>query len=100
MKYRQFRWLLALLLTAFIAVQMVGQTIVTGDIAGTVTDPSGAAVSGATVTLKSVGEGTTQTTTTNSTGAYRFALLKPGEYKLTVGQKGFKSTAQTVQVAI
>jgi hypothetical protein len=100
MKYRGFRWLLALLLTAFFAVQMVGQTIVTGDIAGTVTDPSGAVVSGATVTLKSVGEGTTQTTTTNSTGAYRFALLKPGEYKLTVSQKGFKSTAQTIQVAI
>jgi Carboxypeptidase regulatory-like domain len=101
MKYRRFRWLLAtLLMTAFFAVEMVGQTTVTGDLAGTVTDPSGAVVSGATVTLKSVGEGTTQTTTTNSTGGYRFALLKPGEYKLTVAQKGFKSTAQTVQVAI
>ena len=99
MDYR-FKWLLALLLTALLAVQMVGQSVVSGDVTGTVTDPSGAVVSGATVTLKSVTEGTTQTTTTNATGAYRFALLKPGEYKLTVGQKGFKSIAQTVQVAV
>src|SRR5512133_2927555 len=100
MKYRRFRWLLAMLLTAFFAVQLVGQTIVTGDVNGTVTDPSGAVVSGATVTLKSVTEGTTVTTTTNSTGGYRFALLKPSDYKLTISQKGFKSVAQTVTVAL
>src|SRR5947209_7609943 len=101
MEYRRFRWLLAtLLLTALFAVQMLGQTIVTGDVTGTVTDPSGAVVSGATVTLKNADSGTTQTTTTNQTGAFRFALLKPGEYKLAISQKGFKSTSQTVQVAI
>jgi Carboxypeptidase regulatory-like domain len=101
MEYRRFRWFLAtLLLTALFAVQMLGQTIVTGDVTGTVTDPSGAVVSGATVTLKSADSGTTQTTTTNQTGAFRFALLKPGEYKLAISQKGFKSVSQTVQIAI
>jgi Carboxypeptidase regulatory-like domain len=99
MDYR-FRWLLALLLTALFAVQMVGQSIVTGDVAGTVTDPSGAVVSGAEVTLKSVTEGTTVTTTTNSTGGYRFALLKPSDYKLSISQKGFKSLSQNVAVAL
>jgi hypothetical protein len=99
MDYR-FKWLLALLLTALLASFAVGQSVVTGDIAGTVTDPSGAVVSGAEVTLKSVTEGTTVTTTTNSTGGFRFALLKPSEYKLTIGQKGFKSVSQTVTVAL
>ena len=96
----RLKWLSVLLLTALFAVQMAGQTIVTGDISGTVTDPSSAVVLGAEVTLKSMSEGTTVTTTTNATGGFRFALLKPSEYKLTIAQKGFKSVAQTVQVAI
>jgi Carboxypeptidase regulatory-like domain len=99
MDYR-FKLLLALLLTTLFAVHMVGQTIVTGDVAGTVTDPSGAVVTGAEVTLKSVTEGTTVTTTTNATGGFRFALLKPSEYKLTISQKAFKSLSQTVTVAL
>jgi Carboxypeptidase regulatory-like domain len=101
MKFRRFTVPLAtLVLTSLFAIQGVGQTIVTGDIAGTVTDPSGAVVLGAEVTLKSATEGTTVTTTTNATGGFRFALLKPSEYKLTIAQKGFKSVTQTVQVAV
>ena len=95
-----FKCLVALFLTALFAVQMVGQSIVTGDLAGTVTDPSGAVVSSAEVTLKSPTEGTTLTTTTNAIGGFRFALLKPGEYKVSISEKGFKSVAQKVQVAL
>jgi len=101
MKYSRFRWLLATLLTtALFATFGLAQSVVTGDLAGTVTDPSGAVVSGATVTLKSADSGFSQTAQTSSTGAYRFVLLKPGDYRLTVTQKGFKSSAQTVHVAI
>jgi hypothetical protein len=101
MKYRRFRWLLAtLLMTALFATFGLAQSVVTGDLAGTVTDPSGAVVSGATVTLKSADSGFSQTAQTSSTGAYRFVLLKTGDYRLTVTQKGFKSSAQTVHVAI
>ncbi|HXM20434.1 MAG TPA: carboxypeptidase regulatory-like domain-containing protein [Terriglobales bacterium] len=97
----RFAWLLAVLvLIGTLAVQMVGQSILTGDIAGTVTDPSGAVVSGATVSAKSATTDVTQSTTTNSTGAFRLPLLKPGTYRLTITQTGFRSASQTLDVAI
>jgi Carboxypeptidase regulatory-like domain len=92
--------LLILAVFAMAVPVVMAQSTTTGDITGTITDPSGAVVSGADVTLKSATEGTTTKTTTNQTGAYRFPLLKPGEYKLTISQKGFKSVSQTVPVAL
>src|SRR5438270_6237938 len=65
------------------------QSIVSGDVTGTVSDPSGAVVPGATVTLKNADNGSSQTATTNNAGVYRFALLKPGRYTITVNQAGF-----------
>lgn len=76
------------------------QTIVTGAIAGTVQDPSGAVIAGATVNLKSVETGATQTTTAGSNGQFRFTLLKPGNYQLEASQSGFKTTRQTVLVNV
>ncbi len=77
-----------------------GQSLVTGDIAGTVSDPSHAVVPNAPVALKNNDTGAAQNTTTNSTGFYRFTLLKPGNYTVTVSQSGFATTQQptTVQV--
>jgi hypothetical protein len=69
------KWLSLLLLTAFLAVQALGQSIVTGDAVGTVTDPSGAVVSGASVNLISKDTGAAQTVTTAANGFYRFPLL-------------------------
>src|SRR5690349_7712005 len=77
-----------------------GQTVVTGDITGTVVDQSGAVVSGATVNLVSIDSGSKQTTTTSNFGGYRFALLKPGEYTVNVSEKGFRSVSVKVPVAI
>ncbi|HWY57446.1 MAG TPA: carboxypeptidase regulatory-like domain-containing protein [Terriglobales bacterium] len=97
----RFTWLLAVLaLTGTLAVQMVGQSSVTGDIAGTVTDPSGAVVSGAKVSAKSTTTDVTQTTTTNAGGSFRLPLLKPGTYRLTVTQNGFRTASETVEVAV
>ncbi len=86
--------LLALSAAAF------AQSIVTGDLTGTVSDPSGAVVSGATVTLKSADTSSTQSTATSPSGVYRFVLLKPGAYKLSVSQKGFKGVSESVEVAV
>ena len=78
----------------------LAQTIVTGALSGTVLDPSGASVAGATLTLKSVETGAEQTTTSNNNGFYQFPLLKPGTYTLTTTQSGFKPIAQNVQVTL
>src|SRR5215472_11349629 len=52
----------------------------TGQIAGTIFDPSGAAIPNATVTVKSVETGATRTTTTSESGAYIVTNLLPGTY--------------------
>src|SRR5215469_4751080 len=94
------KWLSLCLLTAFLAVQAMGQSIVTGDAVGTVTDPSGAVVSGATINLVSKDTGAAQTVTSGANGFYRFPLLKPGQYEMTVKQTGFKSVSQTILVSV
>jgi hypothetical protein len=76
------------------------QSLTSGDIAGTVTDPSGAALPSATVTLKNNDTGATQTTTSSSTGAYRFSLLNPGNYSVSASAQGFQGTQQSVSVAV
>jgi hypothetical protein len=62
---------------------------VTASITGTVTDPSGAAVSAATVTATSVERGITYTATTNDSGLYRLSPLPVGTYDLKVEKTGF-----------
>lgn len=76
------------------------QSMIAGDIAGTVLDPSGAAVAGATVKATSKESGAVSTAVTSSTGAYRFSLLKPGAYTLTASAPGFKASSTTVIVGI
>jgi len=78
----------------------MAQNIVTGGISGTVTDPSGAVLANAKVNLKSNSTGETQTTNTSSTGLYNFPLLKPGSYTVSIGQTGFRSVSETVEVQL
>ncbi|HYY56607.1 MAG TPA: carboxypeptidase-like regulatory domain-containing protein, partial [Pyrinomonadaceae bacterium] len=59
---------------------------------GTVTDPNGAVVSGATVTLTNNETGKSQQVTTSEEGFYRFSSLAPGLYTLTGEQAGFSKT--------
>lgn len=93
-------FVLALLVAGVFVLQTAAQTVVSGDITGTVTDPSDAVVSGATVTATNVAEDTAQSTTSNSAGLYRFPFAKPGTYKLTVSFKGFKGITQTIAVGV
>ncbi len=68
---------------------------VTASISGTVKDPSGAAIAGATVTATNTGTGIVQTLTTNGQGFYSFQSLPLGTYTIDVQQKGFKTYRQT-----
>ncbi|HEX3559583.1 MAG TPA: carboxypeptidase regulatory-like domain-containing protein [Pyrinomonadaceae bacterium] len=68
-------------------------------IQGTVSDPNGAVVPEATVTLKDNGTGKTQQVTASTEGFYRFSELAPGTYTLTIEKAGFKkSTLENVVV--
>lgn len=64
-----------------------------GTILGTVTDSSGAAIGGATVTIKNVDTGLTRTVTTSDDGSYSVPELPIGNYHVTVEKSGFKTGA-------
>src|SRR5215469_2676623 len=68
---------------------------VQGVITGTVTDPTGAVVPNATVTITNVGTNISQSTTTGSDGAYRFPLVPPGTYTLQVKATNFAEVRAT-----
>src|SRR5262252_1125198 len=96
-------WLTLLLLALLVtwqAIPAAAQSLTSGDAAGTITDPSGAVVPDATVTLKSNDTGATQTRTTNAQGAYRFSLLAPGTYTVSVTASGFQATQKQVTVTV
>ena len=98
---RFFAAVFALLVVLSLGSTKVGaQTTTTGDIAGVVTDPSGATVPGAKVSLKDETKGNTQESTTNKDGVYHFYLLSPGPYTLTVSATGFQSFSRHSNVAV
>lgn len=74
------------------------QTAISGDVSGAITDPTGALVAGAKVTLVSSDKGASQTVTTNASGTFRISLLKPGLYNVTVSHEGFDTVKSTVNV--
>ena len=89
-----------LVVAAVMAPSLMAQSLVSGDLTGTVTDPSGAVLSGATVMLKSDATGQTRTTTTGSNGNYRFSLLAPGNYTVSVNMQGFSKSETKASVNI
>jgi hypothetical protein len=65
-----------------------------GSIVGAVTDPSGAAVPGARVTLTNTGTGETKSAEADAAGNYQFLNLIPGTYKADLERSGFKRFTQ------
>ena len=65
-----------------------------GSISGTITDPSGAVIPQASITLLNNANGLTQHTVTNAAGSYTFVSLNPGQYQVTASKTGFESVAQ------
>ena len=72
----------------------------TGQVTGKVTDPNGAIVPNATITLKSVGTGAERTTTADSSGVYTITNIQPGIYDLTAQTTGFAPATQRVQITV
>jgi Carboxypeptidase regulatory-like domain len=83
----------ALLILGSCAWQGVrAQTVTTGVVVGTVTDPSGAAVGDAEVALKNKGTNAQVVQKTNAAGQYTFVNVAPGDYQISVQKTGFRTT--------
>ncbi len=89
---------LALLAVLMLPGTLKAQSLISGNIAGTVTDATGAAVPNATVTVTSKASGAIQSAVSNGTGGYHVPLLEPGDYTLAVTAPGFQQTSTTVAV--
>src|SRR5579872_2593188 len=76
------------------AVSLSAQTF-RGTILGTVTDPTGAVVAGAKVTVKNTGTGLERTTETSADGSYSVPELPIGTYTVTITQAGFQTSITT-----
>src|SRR5438552_3079920 len=83
------------LLLLFLSAPPLQAQVDTGSILGTITDASGAAISGAKVTLTNEGTGAALSTTTGADGVYKFTPLKVGSYKVTASYQGFQTITQT-----
>jgi hypothetical protein len=98
---RVHRWqkrLLAVFTCALVALAVPAAAAAQGTtsrITGTVTDSSGAAIPGATVTLKNEGTDVTFTTVTNNTGVYAFDSVQTGRYTITIELQGFRRFVTT-----
>jgi hypothetical protein len=99
-RHMLFAFLFALAVCIFASTLTFAQSFTTGEISGTVTDPSGAVLPNVTVTLKSLEKGNTQTGTTNAQGAYRFSLLSIGAYTVSAEATGFKTSSVTQAVSV
>lgn len=86
--------LLFLLLLTVFSKRLEAQSDLSS-ISGTITDPSGALVSGANVTLRGESTGATHGTTTNQSGFYTIPGLAPGKYTITVDAYGFQKLVST-----
>jgi hypothetical protein len=96
MKVRWFAvWFVRLLLLLLVTAGSTWAQY-TANIQGTVSDPSGAAVANAKVSLENLANHVSATTTTDGEGGYRFLSLAPGSYEISVEASGFSISKTTV----
>lgn len=100
-----FHFALIFLIAALITISVNGrsayaQNAVTGALTGIVTDPSGAVVPGATVTITNIGTQEQRVVTTNAQGRYTAPLLKPAQYVAVAQGGGLSSNKVTATVLV
>jgi hypothetical protein len=81
-------------------VKTNAQTATTGELAGVVTDATGGVVPSLTVDLKNPATGYARETTTNDEGLYRFSLLPPGQYQVSLTPENFQPVLLTASVGV
>ena len=91
---------LAILALSTATVLWAQSTISTGSIQGTVTDPNGAVVPNAPITITNKATGTSVKTNSTSSGTYSSGALRPGVYDVKVEDKGFRTEVLTLTVQV
>ena len=98
---RAYTVALRLLISALVCRSYAeGQSLATGRVAGTVTDPTSLVVANAAVVLLNLDTGQTQSDTTNVEGIYTFAQVKPGRYQVAVTKSSFAKMVRTISVGV
>ena len=100
MKRLTYLLLVAIFLLSLGSGNAFAQATASGTIQGTVTDKSGAVVSGAQVVAKSKTTDTTRETISNESGYYRFELLPVSTYTVTITKAGFATVSETIEILI
>ena len=95
MKLRHF---FSLVFTLALQLSITAQN--TGTLNGKVSDPAGAVVAGAQVTLKNDSDANVQTGTTTETGLFTFKALASGIYTLSIAKNGFTTSQQKVTIVV
>ncbi len=96
-RYIRYVLSLAVLLSS---AQLFAQATASATVEGTVYDKSQAVVADAQVVITSKANGTARTTTTNSSGTYRFDLLSAGAYTVKVSKQGFAGLTENVDLLV
>src|SRR5262249_11612088 len=97
-RHSLFRGAIVSASSAFLLLLLVGVVAAqqgTSSVRGTVTDPQGKVVAGATVTLINPTTSVSRNATTNDTGVYSFDLVAVGDYRVEVEAQGFKKAILT-----
>jgi hypothetical protein len=106
---QRYRWQMQVLIVGLVSALSLGMfsatgraqaTTATGSIQGVVTDPSGAVVAGAKITILNKDTGQTIHLTTTSAGVYNSGPLLPGSYTVRVEAQGFKTAELTLAVRV
>jgi outer membrane receptor protein involved in Fe transport len=100
MNLRRYLVLFAAIAIVVAATGSLAFAQTTGDITGTVTDSSGAALPGVTCTATSPSLQGSRTSVTNNSGSYRLSTLAPGTYKVSCGLAGFATAEKTAIVTL
>lgn len=93
-------YITSVLALVLLSAVLLSAQIITGEITGTVTDPSGAALPKATVTATCKATNTSHTAMTSDSGSYVLTNLPPCSYSLSVSAQGFKTTLSSADVVV
>jgi outer membrane receptor protein involved in Fe transport len=86
--------------TLLVAALIVWGQAETGQITGSVSDPTGAVVAGASVTVRNVDTGATRVTTSNADGVYAVTNLIPGDFEIIATADGFTTYKSRVTITV